>query len=159
MPLLTLRRFALLLPLVFVLHVVEEAPRFVAWFNSLVTPGITQRLFLSVNAFALTITLCVAVLVAITREPAAGLVGVAWVGFLMGANGLFHIVGTIALGRYCPGVVTGTLLYLPVSMLFSRAVVHELGVRPVTAGVVALLGGIPMYIHGYLIIFQGSRLF
>jgi hypothetical protein len=24
---------------------------------------------------------------------------------------------------------------------------------------VALLGGIPMYIHGYLIVFRGSRLF
>jgi len=75
------------------------------------------------------------------------------------ANGLFHIVGTVALGRYCPGVVTATLFYLPLSLLFLRAVVRELGVPLPLVGAVALLGGVPMYIHGYLIVFRGSRLF
>ena len=75
------------------------------------------------------------------------------------ANGLFHIVGTVALGRYCPGVVTATLLYLPFSVLFLRAIVRELGVQSLAVGFVAVLAGAPMYIHGYLIVFRGSRLF
>jgi hypothetical protein len=81
---------------IFIAHVFEEAPRFVAWFNSLVTPTISQALFLSVNAIALVITVVVAAVVAGSHETAAGLIGVAWVGFLMLANGLFHIVGTLA---------------------------------------------------------------
>jgi hypothetical protein len=147
------------MPVVFVVHVTEEAPRFVAWFNSLVTPGISQPLFLSVNGVAFLITVIVAFAVATVREPAAGLTGAAWVGFLFLANGIFHIIGTVALGRYCPGVVTGTLFYLPFSLLFLRAVVRELGEPAVAVGIAALLGGAPMFVHGYLIVFRGSRLF
>jgi len=155
----SLRNMALALPVVFILHVIEEAPTFVSWFNSLVTPTITQSSFLSVNVVALLITLIVAAVVSISPGPVSGLVGTAWIGFLMLANGLFHIVGTVALGRYCPGVVTATLFYLPLSLLFLRAVVRELGVPLPLVGAVALLGGVPMYIHGYLIVFRGSRLF
>jgi hypothetical protein len=32
---------ALLAPIIFVIHVIEEAPTFVSWFNSLVEPDIT----------------------------------------------------------------------------------------------------------------------
>lgn len=150
---------AFALPVVFILHVIEEAPQFVSWFNSLVTPAITQSTFLSVNVVALLITLIVAAVVHIAHGPVSGFIGAAWVGFLMLANGLFHIVATVALGRYCPGVVTATIFYLPLSFLFLRAVVRELGVPLPVVGAVALLGGIPMYIHGYLIVFRGSRLF
>jgi len=146
-------------PRLFVVHVVEEAPGFVAWFNSLVTPGIYQPLFLSVNGVALTITLIVGFGVASAREPMSGIIGAAWVGFLMLANAVFHIVATISLSRYCPGVVTATLIYLPVSALFFRAVVRELGISSLVVAAVALLAGTPMFIHGYLIVFQGSRLF
>jgi hypothetical protein len=147
------------MPVIFIAHVFEEAPRFVAWFNSLVTPTISQALFLSVNAIALVITVVVAAVVAGSHETASGLIGVAWVGFLMLANGLFHIVGTVALGRYCPGAATATLLYLPFSIFFFRAVVRELRLGWLAVGSVALLGGAPMYVHGYLIVFRGSRLF
>ena len=158
-PILTLRRLAAALPIVFILHVIEEAPGFVAWFNSLVARQISQQLFLAVNATAFVITVFVAVVVAVGRERVSAFVGVGWVGFLMLANGIFHLIGTLALGRYCPGVITGTLLYLPLSLLFMRAVVLELSVPPRVVLAVALLGGIPMYIHGYLIVFRGSRLF
>jgi len=155
----TLRALAPALPLVFILHVVEEAPLFVTWFNSMVAPPISQGTFLAVNATALVITLGVALAISASREPAAGLVGVAWVGFLMLANGIFHIVATVAHDRYCPGVVTGTLLYLPLSFLIMRAAVRELHVPWVVAAAVAFAGGVPMFVHGYLIVFRGSRLF
>lgn len=154
-----LRRLALIAPFLFVLHVVEEGPGFVAWFNSLVPRGITQRLFLTVNAVALGITVLIVLLVAASPDPVLGLVLAAWVGFLMLANGAFHLVGTIAHARYCPGVVTGTLLYLPYGVLLLRQVVRDLGL---SAGVVlgtAALGGVPMLVHGYLIVFRASRLF
>jgi hypothetical protein len=59
----SVRVLAIALPLVFAVHVAEEAPGFVAWFNALVTPGITRRSFLSVNATAFLITLAVSTLV------------------------------------------------------------------------------------------------
>jgi hypothetical protein len=154
-----LRILAIALPCVFAVHVAEEAPSFVAWFNSLVSPGITQRLFLAVNATAFLITLALGSLVATSRDAAPSILAVAWVGFVMLANGLFHLVGTLVHWRYSPGVVTGSLLYLPLSILFMRAVVRECGIRWATVVLVALVGGVPMYVHGYLIVFRGSRLF
>jgi hypothetical protein len=64
-PVLTLRRLAAPLPLVFILHVSEEAPGFFEWFN--VTRPISQRLFLSVNVIAFVITVLVAILAALVN--------------------------------------------------------------------------------------------
>ena len=158
-PVLTLPRLAAALPAVFLLHVAEEAPGFVPWFNSLAVPPISQRLFLSVNAVALLITLAVAFFVVASRDRASALAGAAWVGFLMPANAAFHVVATVVHGRYSPGVITALLLYVPVSLLFLRAASRERGLSPASVLAVAVLGGMPMDVHGYLMIFRGSRLF
>ncbi len=154
-----LRKLVLIAPLVFILHVAEEAPGFVAWFNSLVPRGITQDLFLSVNATALIITVLVALAVAASPGEGTGLALAAWVGFLMLANGLFHVVGTLAHGRYCPGVITCTLLYLPYGVLLLRRTVRDLELHPGAVLGAAALGALPMLVHGYLIVFRASRLF
>jgi hypothetical protein len=153
------RILAIALPVVFAIHVAEEAPGFVDWFNSLVAPDITQRLFLSVNATAFVITLAIASLVATSRDAGVCIGAVAWVGFLMLANGVLHLVATIVHSRYSPGVITGSLLYLPLSVLFMRAVVRECATSWRAVLLAALAGGVPMYIHGYLIVFRGSRFF
>jgi hypothetical protein len=155
----TLRKLVLAAPFVFILHVLEEAPGFVAWFNSLVPRGITQDLFLTVNAVALTITVLIALLVVAAPNAASGLILAAWVGFLMLANGLFHLVGTIAHARYCPGVITGTVLYIPFGILLLRWIIRDLDLRPLLVLGTAALGAVPMLAHGYLIVFRASRLF
>ena len=155
----SLRTLAITLPIVFACHVAEETPHFVEWFNHLATPGISQASFLAVNATAFVITLVVSGLVATSRTVASAFLAVAWVGFLMLANGLFHVIATIAHGLYSPGVITGTLLYLPLSFLVMRAAVRECAVSWTSVVLVALLGGVPMFIHGYMIVFQGSRFF
>jgi len=45
-------RIVLLAPVIFAAHVVEEAPGFVEWTNSLLEDDITQQLFIAVNAAA-----------------------------------------------------------------------------------------------------------
>jgi hypothetical protein len=152
-------RLALLAPLIFVVHVLEEAPRFVAWFNSLVARGITQRMFLNVNATALVITVVVVALVVAEQGQVTAILALAWFGLLMLANGLFHIVATVVHSRYSPGVVTAILLYLPYFFAFAMLAVRRLKVSVPIVVTAALLGGLPMLIHGYLIVFRGSRLF
>lgn len=158
-PAVTLRSLAIALPVVFALHVLEEAPGFVAWFNRQVDPDITLRSFISVNATGLVITLIVAGVIAPARDWASAVVATGWVGFLMLANGLFHLVATLAHGGYTPGVVTGTLLYLPLSLLFIFAIARECRMPLPIVAAAALLGGVPMYVHGWLIVFRGGRLF
>jgi hypothetical protein len=143
-------------PVFFAAHVWEEAPGFVAWFNRLVDPDISRSLFLSVNAFAFVVTVAVAAVLWVSDESAGTLVALGWFGFLFLANGVFHVVAT-AIHGYSPGTITALCLYLPFFVVLFR---HSL--RRVTAGAAAiasLAGALPMAAHGYLIVFEGSRLF
>jgi hypothetical protein len=144
---------------VFVVHVAEEAPRFVAWFNRLVEPDISEPLFLRVNATAFVITVLLAVALAVTREPVVAVLDLAWIAFLFFANALFHLTATVVHHLYSPGAVTAAVLYLPYFAVLFWTVRKRLQVSLGTALTATVLGALPMAAHGYLIVFRGSRLF
>ena len=150
------RRFAALAPLLFVAHVLEEAPGFVAWFNRVVEPDISRSSFLSVNSVALVITVVVAVALASPLQPVAVYPALAWFSFLFFANAVLHLVGSLVHG-YSPGTVTATCLYVPFFLVFFRRVVRH--THTSAAALVSVVGALPMIAHGYLIVFKGSRLF
>ncbi|MFZ5609742.1 MAG: HXXEE domain-containing protein [Pseudomonadota bacterium] len=152
-------RIVLLAPLVFALHVAEEAPGFVAWFNARVEPDITPRLFASVNMTALFITLAVAALAAGLRDRASILLAFGWLALLFLANGVFHIVATLAQGRYAPGAASAALLYLPYFAWLFEAVARRFAMARGLLAAGAIAAGIPMFAHGALIVFFGTRLF
>jgi len=147
-----------LAPVLFLLHVAEEAPGFVAWFNDLVAQGINPQLFAWANVVGFLITLSVAALLATSRDSVAALVAIAWLGFLMLGNSILHITATLVVGRYAPGVITSVLLYLPFFLWFWVRSIDRFGLRIATAVTVAMAGALPMLIHGYFIIFLGRRL-
>lgn len=149
----------LLSPLVFVAHFLEESPGFVPWFNSHVARGITAGLFWQVNLSALFITLIIVGLTRVSRSAFALTVAVVWLSFLMLANAILHIMGGLVDGRYVPGLLTAVLLYLPYYGWFLLRVIKSRQVKVVVLAVCVVGGALPMLIHGYLIIFRGSRLF
>jgi hypothetical protein len=152
-------RIVVLAPFIFVCHFLEESPGFVEWFNAHVAPGITSGLFWSVNISALVITLIVVGSEWLSRSAFSLTLVIAWLGFLMLANAIFHIAGGLVDRQYVPGLVTAVLLYIPYYFwLFVKAMKSE-RVNPAVLFVAAVLGSIPMLIHGYLIVFRGSRLF
>ena len=152
-------RIILFAPLIFICHVLEEAPGFVEWMNNLVEKDITQSLFLSVNLAGLIITLILSLLTARTEEKTIAILTLAWLGFLMFANGLFHVIATIVLQLYSPGTITSIILYLPFILWFSWLLISKAKIKSIIIMTTILIGAIPMAIHGYLIIFEGSRLF
>jgi hypothetical protein len=155
----TLRGLLLLAPIIFIAHFLEEAPGFVTWFNQRVAEGITPELFWTVNYTALAITTAIIALEWVSESTVTATIAVAWVSFLMLANAVFHVAGALADRAYVPGLVTAVLLYLPFSALVLARVLRT---HRLPAGVVAtaaVMGAIPMVIHGYLIVFRGSRLF
>lgn len=148
----------ILAPFIFVAHFLEESPGFVTWFNAHVSRGITPGLFWSVNITALIITIIVTVVELSVPSRASSALTILWFSFLMLANAIFHIVGAIVDRHYVPGLITAIALYIPYySLVFGR--ILRTGLRPVYVIILALLGSALMLIHGYLIIFRGSRLF
>lgn len=149
----------LLAPPVFAVHWLEEAPGFVAWANGHVDRGIDQATFNQVNLGALVITLVVS-LAHYTARSGASLVGAAaWFGFLMGGNAVLHLVAAALDRGYVPGVLSAALLYAPFFAVFLRAAVRERLVPRLAIAAAAAVGALPMLVHGYLILFQRSRLF
>jgi len=151
-------RFVLLAPLIFIFHVAEEAPGFVSWVNTLIDRDITLSLFLSVNLTGFVIVSGLCMLTAVTKEKVITLITLAWLGFMMFANALFHILATLVFQQYAPGTITSVVLYLPFIFWFSRLLINKSGMKLITIITALLIGSIPMAIHGYLIIFAGSRL-
>lgn len=152
-------RLILAAPVIFILHVIEEAPGFVDWFNRLVPDGINQRMFITVNVWGLVITLFVTALLALLRDKITAYVAAGWLGTLMFGNAIFHIVATIAFQRYAPGVITATLLYLPFFVWFVVASMRRYRLAPLATSIVIVVGAAPMLLHGYRIVFEGRRLF
>lgn len=152
-------RIILFAPLIFICHVLEEAPGFVVWMNKLVEKDITQSLFLSVNLTGLIITLILSLLTASTEEKTIAILTLAWLGFLMFANALFHITATIVHQLYSPGTITSIILYLPFILWFSWLLITKARIKSIIIITTILIGALPMAIHGYLIIFEGGRLF
>ena len=148
-----------LAPFIFTAHFLEESPGFVSWFNVHVQNGITSGLFWHVNISALIITLIVMFLELTEPSFFSASTIVLWFSFLMLANAIFHITGAVVDKAYMPGLVTAIILYLP---YYFFVVVRLLQKDRLSVGAVivfAILGSILILVHGYLIIFRGSRLF
>lgn len=154
-----LRTQLLLAVPIFVAHFLEEAPTFVAWFNAHVSRGIDSTAFWTVNLTGLAITVAVVAFEWLSETPVSTAIAVAWLGLLMFTNAVFHVVAAVADRGYVPGVITAVVLYLPFFFWFVVSVVRSKRLTPGVVVAATILGGIPMAVHGYLIIFRGSRLF
>ena len=72
---------------------------------------------------------------------------------------LVSLGGAILDRGYVPGLATAIFLYLPYCGWVAREMVHNRRVAPGLPAVAAALGAVPMALHGYRILFLGSRLF
>lgn len=149
-----------LAPIVYLLHVAEEAPSLVAWFNRHVEPKMTDEMFVILNTGAAVITLVLvaaATVRGVTRGMAFALL--AWLGFLMLTNGTLHVVASLVFREYAPGTVTAILLYLPYFALVFRALRRTPGVTTRSALVASAVGVVPMLTQGIGVLVFGRRLF
>jgi hypothetical protein len=153
------RAVLLLAPVIFVCHFLEEGPGFVDWFNAHVARGITEPLFWQVNLTALVTTIAVVALEWFAPSPLSAVALVAWFSFLMLANAVLHVVGALVDRAYVPGLVTAIVLYLPFGIWLVRRMLQTRRLHGGTVAVAAVFAALPMLVHGYLIIFRGSRLF
>ena len=156
---LSLNRLVWGAPLIFLLHVVEEAPCFVVWINSLVSGYITDQAFIVVNASGFVITLLVSIAVARSKDGLVVLVALAWFSFVMFANAVLHITATAVHGLYSPGVITSIVLYLPFYLWFVSLVARRTAFRTAAIASSVVVGALPMLLHGYFIIFEGRLVF
>lgn len=123
-------------------HVVEEyvlPGGFLGWMHAAI-PGaaaaVTPPVAVGVNVAFLSL-----LAVAALAGPALPLLALTAAALAM-VNGMAHVAGTAATGRYSPGLVTGVVLYQPLGIAAWRAVGRagrSTGTRAVAAVALALL--------------------
>lgn len=114
----SLARFIPWLPLIAVgLHLIEEfvwPGGFGAWYRSVYPErgaSLTPRFLVWINVLLVVMSLGAALM----RMSQNGIMLWLIVSSIAAANGVFHILATIRRREYSPGVVTGTLIYLPLA--------------------------------------------
>lgn len=156
---LSFSRVAAAAPLLFLLHVVEEYPRLIPWLNSLLRQDITTAEFFALNAFAFMMLAGLTAFAVIDPGPVSALLFLTLVSVMMAWNALFHVLATLKLGAYAPGVITSVALYVPYTVLVTRAAWRERLARIGALGTACVVGAGTMGVHGFLILFRGGRLF
>lgn len=104
-----------LLPAAYACHLVEEwIGDFPRWIAVATGSPLPSAAFVAINAVAFALFL--AATRAATRHESGG-----WLAIVMATilfiNAFAHIAGTLVFGSYSPGLVTGVVLYLPISQL------------------------------------------
>jgi hypothetical protein len=102
-----------LFPLTYAVHLAEEywaGEGFLMWVARVRGTPLPVDAFLTLNAFGL--ALMIAGVILAQRHPAF-----AWIRIAMAAivlmNGAAHVIGTMLLGAFSPGLVSGVVLWIP----------------------------------------------
>ena len=153
------RWWLLLAPVLFAAHVAEEAPGYVRWFNAIVVgQPIPETGFLAAQ---LTPFLAAAILglgAAVTGSRWAGLVLVVWCSHFFFANAIYHLVASVVLVTFSPGLLTGTLLYLPFFWWLGRRVVAQ-GVALWALVLMVAFASLPALLQTYMVVFERRRFY
>lgn len=105
----------------YALHLVEEFwGGFPQWIARVAGEPLPPAAFLSINAAAMAVL--VLAIRAATSSERAGWLAVA-IGTAAGTNAIAHLGGSMLTGIYSPGLLTGIVIYVPLSLLtLTRAV-------------------------------------
>ncbi|MAM12672.1 HXXEE domain-containing protein [uncultured Tistrella sp.] len=122
----TFERTLRVLPVVYLLHIVEEyGAGFPAWMSLHMQADMGDAGFLRNNALFMVIlvTLCLWAARSTTRLSAFLLL--AWTSGQLFWNFVFHLATTVIADSYSPGLVTAALLYQPVSLAMAALAVRD----------------------------------
>jgi hypothetical protein len=112
------RRLVWLLPAAFALHIVEEyTGEFPGWVTHVLGGSFNNLAFAANNAGFMAIMLALTAWTSGSGSRLASFLLIGWASANLFWDGLFHIATTAALDRYSPGLVTSSLLYIPISLL------------------------------------------
>jgi hypothetical protein len=104
-----------LLPLSYAIHILEEwFGGFPEWIVIVIGSPLPRSAFVVINAVSFAAMILATR--ATTRRESNGWMGIAIATILL-VNGIAHILGSLVTSTYSPGLLTGTILYVPLAQL------------------------------------------
>ncbi len=128
-------KMVFLIPIAYLLHLAEEwFGGFSQWTLEVLGQGIDTERFILVNSVFFVFCL-MGSLIAV-RIPRLSWLAVIFAS-LFGLNGVLHMLATLGFGQYAPGVITGLVIYLPLSAYVLIEMKKLLSVRIFNVSIVA----------------------
>ncbi len=122
----TFRRLIWLMPAAFALHIVEEyRGGFPVWVTHVLGGSFNNLAFAFNNAAFLVIMVGLTVWVGRSFSWLAIFLLTAWASGNIFWDGLFHVITTAQFDRYSPGLITSSVLYLPISLIIGTATLQS----------------------------------
>jgi hypothetical protein len=134
---------SILLPVVIMLHVTEEflfPGGFVEWYNKLIPPKTVKTVRYGYLVWINTLMMGVCIIPIYYGESYHGVSIWYLNAAIAGMNACFHIWGVFKLKAYSPGVINGTLLYLPLFAIGSVQLISSGALAPGRAILFVALG-------------------
>lgn len=135
------RTLAWSMPAAFAPHIAEEyAAGFPEWVAGHFGEPMTAGTFLANNAVFMAILLGLTAWAHLRPGAASAFLLIAWASGNLFWNFVFHLATTVAFDRYSPGLVTATLLYLPLSVAAGGAALRERVLTPASFATAVAIG-------------------
>jgi hypothetical protein len=148
----TFSLLAILLTIAVMLHVTEEflfPGGFSEWYARLVPPRTSNKNTTGFLVWINTLMMCANAFALYFGDTLQGYSIWYYNAAIAAANACFHIWGVLKLKAYSPGVITGTLLYLPLFVIGSIYLVGS-GVLPVRRAIVAVAVAVGYHIYSII---------
>jgi len=120
------RHLIWVMPGAFVLHIVEEyRGGFPAWATHVLGGSFSGVAFAFNNAAFLAIMVGLTLWASKSDSRLAAFLLIAWLSGNIFWDALFHVLTTAWFNRYSPGLVTSSVLYLPISLVIGTATLQS----------------------------------
>lgn len=143
---------AIFLTAAVMLHVTEEflfPGGFVEWYARLLPPKTVKKNNTGFLVWINTLMMCVCALALYFGSTGPGYSFWYFNAAIAAANACFHLWGVVKLKAYSPGVVTGTLLYIPLFVIGTRQLVGS-GAFPLHKAIMAVAIGIGYHVFSVI---------
>lgn len=143
---------AILLTAAVMLHVTEEflfPGGFAEWYARFIPPKTIKKSNTGFLVWINTLMMCVCAFSLYFGDTRTGHAFWYYNAAIAAANACFHIWGTVKLKAYSPGVITGTILYLPVFVIGTNVLVVSKKMSLQTA-IIAIAIGIGYHVFSVI---------
>ena len=135
------------IPLAYAIHIAEESPRFVKWSKNYPKwfPDFNTRRFIFGNTVWMTYVLVSVILAIYHPETWTLMLGLSAASWIF-ANSWLHIFTTLKSGIYSPGVVTASMIYIPLPIYVYATVFNSGLLTPAVFTWSLIIGFAIMYV-------------
>jgi hypothetical protein len=138
-------RLVWLLPVAFILHVGEEFfTGYPAYAGEVTGHPMPLAVFLGSNILFIVFMALLSRWTVASHRPAAIFWTLVWAAGNEFWNFVYHLISVVAYDRHSPGLVTGSLIYVPLSVLLWQAAIAEKQIRRTSLAAAIGLGAVLM---------------